>query len=397
MKHLLTARVFSFISILSLFFSALGAPMQSAWAAPSLAPAAEAADCQNPPNEIVAENCMTGNPPSEWDVSGAGDLSIQGFATDISVNRGETVHFKIDTDATAYHIDIYRLGYYGGDGARRVATITPSATLPQIQPACLFDPTDDWNLTDCGNWGDSASWAVPSTAVSGIYIARPSRDDAGHLGEASHIVFIVRDDASHSDILLQTSDTTWQAYNRYGGYSLYDGGGGANDGAHAHKVSYNRPFTTRAAPTEDWLFNAEYPMLRFLERNGYDVTYSTDLDSDRRGDLILNHKIFISSGHDEYWSAVQRMPVSRRLATQASTWPSSAATRATGRPVGNQAQPMVEAPRTAPWSATRKAMPRAASTTTVLATSTATRTRRFGPASGVRTRLATMAGDPRTR
>ncbi len=308
MKHQWKFRVFSLFSVFSLLLGALGVPTQNILAAPQGAPQA-AADCQNPPNDIVAENCLPGTDPSVWDISGAGDADIQGFATDISVDKGGTISFKIDTQATAYHIDIYRLGYYGGNGARLIDTITPSAGLPQAQPACLFDATDDWNLTDCGNWGVSASWAVPSTAVSGIYIARPSHDDAGHVGEASHIVFIVRDDASHSDILLQTSDTTWQAYNRYGGYSLYDGGGGINDGAHAHKVSYNRPFTTRDAPTEDWLFNAEYPMLRFLERNGYDVTYSTDLDSDRHGDLILNHKIFMSSGHDEYWSAGQRNAV----------------------------------------------------------------------------------------
>ena len=127
----------------------------------------------------------------------------------------------------------------------------------------------------------------------------------GNDGEASHIVFIVRDDDGASDILVQTSDTTWQAYNQYGGYSLY-GGPGANDGGHAHKVSYNRPFTTRDTPTEDWLFNAEYPMVRWLERNGYDVSYFTGLDGDRRGTEILEHKVFMSSGHDEYWSAGQR-------------------------------------------------------------------------------------------
>ncbi len=272
-------------------------------------PVVAAGPCDSPANPIVAENCLTGTPQSTWDVSGAGDPSIQGFATDISVNVGDTVSFKIDTDSSAYHIDIYRLGYYGGDGARLVTTIAPSATLPQTQPACLFDTTDHRNLVDCGNWGVSASWAVPSAAVSGIYLARPSRDDAGHVGEASHIVFIVRNDASHSDILLQTSDTTWQAYNRYGGYSLYDGGSGSLDGAHAHAVSYNRPFTTRDAPTEDWLFNAEYPMLRFLEQNGYDVSYFTDMDTDRHGSELLNHKVFISSGHDEYWSAGQRANV----------------------------------------------------------------------------------------
>ena len=73
---------------------------------------------------------------------------------------------------------------------------------------------------DCGNWAVSGSWAVPANAVSGVYIARLVRTDTGG---ASHIVFVVRDDASTSDLLFQTSDTTWQAYNDYGGNSLYIG------------------------------------------------------------------------------------------------------------------------------------------------------------------------------
>ena len=180
MKDQLKIRVLALISIISMLLGALGVPTQRIMAAPQEAPLA-AIDCQNGPfpNEIVEENCQPGSPPSEWEVSGAGDLSIQGFATDISVNKGGTISFKIDTPADAYHIDIYRLGYYGGDGARLVDTISPSASLPQNQPDCLFtaidpnatDPnnptsSDKWNLTDCGNWGVSASWAVPSTAVA---------------------------------------------------------------------------------------------------------------------------------------------------------------------------------------------------------------------------------------
>ena len=187
-------------------------------------------------NPIVCENQLTGNPASEWDVTGAGDPSIQGFATDISVNRGQTISFKIDTASSNYRLDIYRMGYYGGFGARKVATVTPSVSLPQSQPACLTDaPT---GLVDCGNWAVSASWAVPATATSGIYFARAVRIDTGG---ASHIVFIVRDDASTADVLFQTSDTTWQAYNQYGGNSLYVG----SPAGRAYKVSYNRPFTTR--------------------------------------------------------------------------------------------------------------------------------------------------------
>src|SRR5262245_13796029 len=82
-----------------------------------------------------------GTPPSQWDISGSGDASIQGFATDISANLGETVHFKIKTTASAYVLDIYRMGYYGGDGAIKIATIGPSVSLPQTQPACLNDAT----------------------------------------------------------------------------------------------------------------------------------------------------------------------------------------------------------------------------------------------------------------
>src|SRR6476660_917655 len=123
--------------------------LAAAWLA--LAPADRAA-CPAPAgaNAIVVENCQTGIPRSEWDISGAGDTSIQGFATNMSVNRGTTVSFKISTPATAYRIDIYRMGYYGGDGARRVATINPSPALAHNQPACL---TNSSGLVDCGNWG----------------------------------------------------------------------------------------------------------------------------------------------------------------------------------------------------------------------------------------------------
>jgi hypothetical protein len=254
-------------------------------------------------NEVSVENQLPGAPPSEWDVSGAGDPTIQGFATDISVDAGDTVVFKVDTDATDYRLDVYRLGWYDGLGARLVTTIQPSAALPQSQPACLTEPAS--GLVDCGNWAASASWAVPASAVSGIYLAKLVREDPED-GRASHVAFVVRDDTGGSDLLFQTMDTTWQAYNQYGGNSLYVGGPGPG---RAYKVSYNRPFTTRGPTPEDWIFNAEYPMLRWLERNGYDVSYTTGVDTDRRGAELLEHNVFLSVGHDEYWSAGQRANV----------------------------------------------------------------------------------------
>src|SRR5205823_437898 len=147
-------------------------------------------------------NSKPGNPDSEWDIIGAGDPSIQGFATDISVNKGETVHFKVNTDAAAYQLDIYRMGYYGGNGARKVASLTPAVHPPQSQPPCLTDSST--GLIDCGNWAESASWIVPSDATSGIYFAKLVRTDG--VSGASHIVFIVRDDRGGSELLFQTSD-----------------------------------------------------------------------------------------------------------------------------------------------------------------------------------------------
>ncbi|WP_322766861.1 N,N-dimethylformamidase beta subunit family domain-containing protein, partial [Frankia sp. Cr1] len=266
-----------------------------------LASRAHAADPCGPPvvNPIACENTKTGSPQSEWDTTGTGDDTIQGFSTDISVNAGSTVHFKIKTSASAYRIDIYRLGWYGGDGARKMATVNHSGV--QSQPACLFYTAT--NLTDCGNWAESTSWAVPGSAVSGVYVAKLTRTDTN---ADNHIVFVVRNDTSHSDVLYQTSDTTWQAYNSFGGASLYPGPIGR-----AYKVSYNRPFTTRGDVPEgrDFVFANEYPMIRFLERNGYDVSYASGVDTDRYGSLLTNHKTFLSVGHDEYWSGQQRANV----------------------------------------------------------------------------------------
>ena len=103
-------------------------------------PAAAANPCGPPVVSVIAcENSLPGDPPSDWQVSGAGDPTIQGFATSMSVNVGQTESFKIDTPATSYHIDILRIGWYGGDGARKVVSnMLPTATLPQTQPdSCL--------------------------------------------------------------------------------------------------------------------------------------------------------------------------------------------------------------------------------------------------------------------
>ncbi|SHF73951.1 Ig-like domain-containing protein [Geodermatophilus nigrescens] len=253
-------------------------------------------------NPVVCENSKPGS--GDWVVTP--DSSIEGFTTDISADLGDRVEFKVRTDSSDYRIDVYRLGWYGGAGGRLVSSVRPSATLPQRQPDCLREAAT--GMVDCGNWAVSASWTVPTTAVSGVHVAVLHRNDTG---AENQVTFVVRDDASRSDVVFQTSDTTWAAYNAWGGASTYygDGPGGAG---RAYAVSYNRPLT--AGESAGQVAYAEYPMIRFLERNGYDVSYIAGVDTDRRGDLLTNHRLFLSVGHDEYWTGPQRAAVERAKA-----------------------------------------------------------------------------------
>lgn len=264
-------------------------------------PAAAASPCGPPVvNPVACENTQPGTP--NWQVN-SDDPTIAGFTTDISATPGGTVQFKVNTNASSYQINIFRLGYYQGIGARQVATLNVNTRTNQ--PACDVDPTTA--MTDCGNWAVTATWNVPSTAVSGLYYAVLHRNDTG--GE-NEMAFVLRNDSSHSDILFQTSDETWEAYNSYGGNSLYTGTGPGANGA-SYAVSYNRPLSGEG--DENFIFNAEVPMVYFMEQNGYDVSYTTDVDSARNGALIKNHKVFMSVGHDEYWSNEQRANVQAAL------------------------------------------------------------------------------------
>jgi Domain of unknown function (DUF4082)/Bacterial Ig domain len=274
----------------------------------SAAPAQSAASCANP---IVCENELPGTPQSTWDIPSTDGSTIYGFTDPFSVNIGQSINFKIDTAASSYKIDIYRMGYYGGDGARLITSLTPNISVSNSQPACSTNTTT--GLVDCGNWGVSATWAAPTTAVSGVYFARIYSST-----DANLIPFVVTNNASTSAIIYSTSDETWQAYNQWGGYSLYVGTAtgspwccSALDPGRAVQVSYNRPFGDRFVTPEDYLWYAEFPMIEYLEENGYNVTYITQSDISGSGGaaLIEQHKIFMMSGHSEYFDAGDRASI----------------------------------------------------------------------------------------
>jgi hypothetical protein len=257
--------------------------------------AARASDpCGAGSNPVACENSLPGTPMSQWySPSAWGDIA--GFSTAQSVQPGQTISFKVSSPA-AYKVEIFRLGWYGGDGARLMPT-SPATVFPAVaQPDCAKNiPTGE---VDCGNWTVTAAWDVPSNAVSGIYLADLDQTDGRGF---MPYPFVVTNPSSHSDIVVQTSDQAWQAYNMWGGADLYQGNGPAPDGRD-YAVSYNRPLNVSGA---NGIFGSEYAMLQWLERNGYDVSYLSGIDVSAQGGLLLNHKVYMASGHDEYWNQAQ--------------------------------------------------------------------------------------------
>lgn len=274
---------------------------------PAQAASALADPCAAPANPIVAENCLPGD--ADWLIRQY-SFEIAGFASAASVNRGETLDLFVTTDTPTFGLRLYRTGYYGGAGARLLKTVRD---IPgRVQPPCLEDAAT--GLTSCHNWARSYSLAIPEDWATGVYIAKLIRPDGA--GE-NYIQFVVREDASDADLLYQQSVTTYQAYNNYGGKSLYGQSSNtcptAVNANRAARVSFDRPYNAPLEDPHNYLYT-EYPMVRWLEAQGYDVAYSTNLDTHRSGqpgadNALLGHRVFLISGHDEYWSPEMRAAI----------------------------------------------------------------------------------------
>lgn len=258
---------------------------------------------------IAQENALTGAASSQWEISGAGDLTNQGFVRDFSVQVGQIAQFAVTGDCEV--IDVYRIGWYGGLGWRRVATL---GNTPTAQPG-EQSIADSNGGTDCDNWSTTTQWDIPDFHTPGLHVA-VIRNAA--LNNASWAPFMVVDPARSGAIVYKTSDTTWAlAYNRYrtsgtsrvNGSSFYTNAGGGlwNITGRAHAASYNRPITTREEIPQTYWLACEAPLIRWLERNGFNLNYIScrELDAGLLASLP-GAQALISSGHDEYWSQGMR-------------------------------------------------------------------------------------------
>lgn len=226
---------------------------------------------------------------------------IEGFCSRTSVRAGETIEFLVSTNpVSTFTIDIYRLGHYGGDGGRHMQSLGPFPGAVQPEP-----PIGKLRVRDC-QWKACASLKIPADWVSGVYVGKLT---AVHEGVQSYLIFIVRDDR-RADFIFQCSDNTWQAYNRWPSqFALYDNGEHQWWWGGGVQVSCNRPYgkycqildAPLSTGSGEW-FLWEFPFAYWLEEQGFDVTYISNLDTHADGRGLLRAKGFLSIGHDEYWS-----------------------------------------------------------------------------------------------
>ncbi|AGY56707.1 N,N-dimethylformamidase beta subunit family domain-containing protein [Gloeobacter kilaueensis] len=268
-------------------------------------------------NPIYLENLKPGT--TNWQIPSGSKSGgeIAGFAGALSVNKGEALPLMVSFDVYGsggspsqilgqYTVEVYRLGYYGGTGGRLMTTLGPINGYRQAD--CLIGDQAT-RLVEC-KWLQNATIQTGSDWTTGLYAAKLID---GRNGKQAYVWFVVRDDASHSDLLFQSSVNTFNAYNYFGGYqggfSLYRG----NDGTYntrAFKVSFDRPYADSIGSTDpNNPMGQEYGMAYWLERQSYDVSYTTNLDVSLNASLLQQHKGFLSVGHDEYWTMEERQGV----------------------------------------------------------------------------------------
>jgi hypothetical protein len=160
-------------------------------------------------------------------------------------------------------------------------------------------------MVTCDRWQASTTISITPAFVPGDYLLKL----VGSADEQSYVPLTVRDDSSHAAYLVKNDVYTWEAWNPYGGYDFYAGVGQCPSNVYplctrARIVSFDRPYGYGGGAGD--FLGSEYPLVRFAEQHGLDVTYATDTDVEGNPGLLLNHRVLLSLGHDECWSLQER-------------------------------------------------------------------------------------------
>jgi hypothetical protein len=249
----------------------------------------------------VTENLKLGT--GQWVIPSTMNGVLSAYLTEVSATCGDTVDLKV-TSGNPVSVVAYRMGYYQGLGAREIWRQEDVATV--VQPAPTTGGTANGHplrMTSAANWSKTLSIPVTNNWVPGTYLIKVS--DGVH---ASYAPLTVRDDTgTKHDLLIQQANTTWQAYNNWGGVSFYSGvdiGSG--------RLTFDRPYAEGQGSGQ--FLPLEQGLVFWAESKGLDVTYWTDNDLDEfGGQLPARAGTIYLPGHDEYYSLPMRAALSQAI------------------------------------------------------------------------------------
>jgi hypothetical protein len=260
---------------------------------------------------IATENQAAGTrawrlPGPSKDVGGLAQGHVEGYVARQAVRPGQTERIYVSAPGARFvRIRIFRIGWYGGAGGREVLASTRLPVTPQ--PPCTH--RSKTGLTEC-DWHPTLSFQVPQALPSGVYIGKLSASRG-----MRDVLFVVT--ATHPQPLLaQLPTATYEAYNAWGGDSLYPGGPdpvGITGTKQGVEVSFDRPYDGPTGAGE--FFQRDVAMVWFLEHYGYPVSYTTSESVDQDPGQLRGHRALLDFGHSEYWSERQRRGFAKALAS----------------------------------------------------------------------------------
>jgi hypothetical protein len=250
---------------------------------------------------IYDENQLQGS--SGWQLT-AYSPQLGAYCDQTSYLPGQqaTLYVGAPSAATA-NWQLWRVGYYGGAGGRLYASGGPFPV--QVASAPVLDANTG---AVHAAWLPSFKLPIPATAVTGVYLVKISAP-----GAETYATFVVRDPQRTATILYTVSTNTYQAYNPWGGTSLYENHRSDwHGGSHAFAVSFDRPYQRGSGAGE--LFEKDADFITFSEGQGYDIAYESDHDLDADASLADHRRMIAVQGHSEYWTAGMRDAVEGAIA-----------------------------------------------------------------------------------
>ncbi|NUR94878.1 MAG: hypothetical protein HOV67_06400, partial [Kribbellaceae bacterium] len=236
-----------------------------------------------------------------WQIPGsrvARPMELSGYADHVSVRSGAPFRLFVTSTGHPYTVRAFRIGWYGGAGAKLIWTSPLLPGIKQPQPILTKD-----RMVTAINWSPTATVQTKGwPAGSYLLLLRAST------GRETYVPIVIRSDSARGAVLLVTGVNTDEAYNGWGGYNLYDGPPKHSHDQRSLMVTFDRPYAYNPARG---VMHDNLPLVQLAERSGVRLAYATSVDLQADPGMLAGARAIVFGGHDEYWSLPMRTAVTK--------------------------------------------------------------------------------------